>query len=823
MKHNIFIFIFMILLMPFAYSLEYYGNTANNSIPFVSESVLFNITLNETSFNLPHSEIAKYTFDSDYSDSSGNGLSLIFGNDPVDLISGKIINSAVFAQGAFLYANSPLFDVGSNGFTISFWFKRNDTPSSYQVIISHTSSGNGGYTLYVDNSNLLDILYRTPSNQIFEQSTATNVCDDNWHLINFGRDDSGNVFIYVDNGMNELSGNYANDISNSGADFVAGRFTSTDGSDQLSNGIIDDLRFYNFSLSPNQRSNLYNSGTGTQDFIKNNHITGYIFSFMNYTDIYNISYPYFDSGDYALFSSVIQMPSISGQLNYSWYSIDDFNNTFQSDYYSIYANANFQPNPYIDSIRLTSSSGLNTTEDNLTLSITGNYTISIIDFRKNNASFSILNMPLKTFIPKDYSTFNHTLYNHNAVFDVTSGYDGYGGYDFNGDSEYLTTDSLISFSNINSPQSETINLWVNPKSSGCIYAECNDIYCNDYVVCQLSISDTGELFGFYYPSGVLDYGHIDFNSWHQITSKTYDENIEGFIDGIFIGNTTSPNEFFPDNQYISFGLKTVTCIGDYCNNYLNGSLSDISIYNNLLSDIQIQSLYASSNKIVSQELNKSDIWKGCAVPNIDGYEENISCSNDILIGNTPSIIDILSPDNNSISTLYISANFNYFDVNNDSSICSFYIDNMAFSNNINTISGNNYSLNSFELLNGYHIWQIRCFDGSDYSFSDSRIDYVINQQANNTNNCIQGSACYNNKPVISLDVMIIIITIIWLILMFLSFFTKMRGMILILALFTFMMGIMAYNLFADILGIQWILTGFLFLMGLLFMVFGLKK
>jgi hypothetical protein len=77
------------------------------------------------------------------------------------------------------------------------------------------------------------------------------------------------------------------------------------------------------------------------------------------------------------------------------------------------------------------------------------------------------------------------------------------------------------------------------------------------------------------------------NIWHQVILQKVSNNITIFLDGINIGSITSYGSF-------NFGQSYLTKIGNIYNDYYNGQIDDIGIWNRALTQTEITALYTGT-------------------------------------------------------------------------------------------------------------------------------------------------------------------------------------------------------------------------------------
>ncbi|KKS19357.1 MAG: hypothetical protein UU77_C0052G0001, partial [candidate division WWE3 bacterium GW2011_GWC1_41_7] len=150
-----------------------------------------------------------------------------------------------------------VLDQTTNDFSISAWVKRGDT-SSWTIVTSKGGTNEPSYFFGVrDTSDVLRFIIRDSDSETIANSTST-ITDTNWHYITVVADRDSNATFYIDGkpagtaNISSESGTLANND-----DFEVGRSR-----DQLSHsyGQIDEIKIYNYTLTPLQIVNDYNTG-----------------------------------------------------------------------------------------------------------------------------------------------------------------------------------------------------------------------------------------------------------------------------------------------------------------------------------------------------------------------------------------------------------------------------------------------------------------------------------------------------------------------------------------------------------------------------------
>jgi hypothetical protein len=284
--------------------------------------------------------------------------------------------------------------------------------------------------------------------------------------------------------------------------------------------------------------------------------------------------------------------------------------------------------PTHDTPILNSSSGTNTTSENLTV-----YNVStadgeidpvknIINWYRNGTSITVLNMPFEAdgaANATDYSGFN----NDGAITDATwcsdCGHDGKGAYQFDGDEDDIT---IAQSPSVNITDQFTIEVWINstkwvgtsfdiiqkfdadPEGNGF------EMWVWDGDGVQFSADDAS--------GSYLAYGQGNFtaNEWYHLVGTYNGADQEFYVNGVVVDSavTIGPIGASTDNIVIGNG-------GD---GSFNGTISEVRIYNVSLTYDQIQVLYNNRTDLISlEETRLGEIWNATITPN-DGTGDGIT-------------------------------------------------------------------------------------------------------------------------------------------------------------------------------------------------------
>jgi hypothetical protein len=298
--------------------------------------------------------------------------------------------------------------------------------------------------------------------------------------------------------------------------------------------------------------------------------------------------------------------------------------------------------PVIDSLILNATTSSNESGDNLTAHVTtsdgdGDDVKVIYNWINSSSSLTVLNMPFEKINDSnsdnahDYSTYGNNGSEKGSVsWGATSGIDGKGAYNFDGVDDHI---EIAHDSSHNLVDFVTIELWFNPSIS-------YDSSLSDYIV-LVSRQDGGDdTYGlFINPDGKLHFGSQGGNiqstqaswssgTWYHIIGTYRDvggtRTGELYINGV--QETLSVDSY--DNMA---GSTSPLGIGyDNGNDFFNGTIDEVRIYDYTLSSDQVYALYQNrTNEITQIQTEGGQNWSVVGTPN-DGFIDGSSVSSENL-------------------------------------------------------------------------------------------------------------------------------------------------------------------------------------------------
>ncbi len=312
--------------------------------------------------------------------------------------------------------------------------------------------------------------------------------------------------------------------------------------------------------------------------------------------------------------------------------------------------------PVIANLTLNSTSGMNYTNDTLTLYWDaydldiGDNVYNITNWNVNGLSILELNLPFEAnggyegSTAIDYSTHGRNGAVSFAPWMSTMGHDGWGAYDFSNGNEYIQVSSF-------NTNPITVSAWIfvgDPNMDSLMIVDKNNEYelslnamsppigCSANNLCwQVQAGPSG--LAVQVPASSLSPG-----AWHHVVG-TYNYN------SVFLLGTSN---LYVDGAAVALPASSATavtpqtspiCIGG-ASGFGSCSVSgmpamtpplvidQVQIYNRELTQSQITELFnGRTDRIDSAETALTDVWQGCITPNDGSADGNTSCSNTLTV------------------------------------------------------------------------------------------------------------------------------------------------------------------------------------------------
>ncbi len=211
-----------------------------------------------------------WPLDGDPNDVSGHGNDGTRYNDPnfVTGISGQAIRFIADNQQRIEIPNESHFDVYDE-FTVSFWLQGQNAGQVAWATMIGKGGNNGGWNINKYNDLAFAAAHMDPNPDLGNQDTPTwttwghSILDNEWHLVTFVFDGTTES-IYID-GTGMQSGAAAEAAANDTPLVIGATRSGSTGQTVVAyfSGLIDDVRIYNYALSPSEIGQLYYDITGT--------------------------------------------------------------------------------------------------------------------------------------------------------------------------------------------------------------------------------------------------------------------------------------------------------------------------------------------------------------------------------------------------------------------------------------------------------------------------------------------------------------------------------------------------------------------------------
>ncbi|MGA1875297.1 MAG: LamG-like jellyroll fold domain-containing protein, partial [bacterium] len=145
--------------------------------------------------------------------------------------------------------HSPSLNFGTGAFTLEAWIRNTNTPGSpWKRIMTKRGSATSWYSLTLQENKLtLELATSSPSSYLAVKLGPEIQGDGLWHHVAATRDESGNIFLYVD-GVRYSGGSFSGNLDNS-AMLEIGRFGAEAYNGETFRGAIDEVRIWNTALS----------------------------------------------------------------------------------------------------------------------------------------------------------------------------------------------------------------------------------------------------------------------------------------------------------------------------------------------------------------------------------------------------------------------------------------------------------------------------------------------------------------------------------------------------------------------------------------------
>ena len=281
--------------------------------------------------------------------------------------------------------------------------------------------------------------------------------------------------------------------------------------------------------------------------------------------------------------------------------------------------------PVVSNVVLSSSSGLNTSSENLTVTWVatdgdGDSIKNITNWRVNSSSITALNLPMEggsnSTWTKDYSGLGYNGSVSGATWGNTSGYDGFGAYSFDGVNDYIMVPDAAELE----PGSFTLEVWFKPLSlppdfikivsKRGLSSSGYQIYLDSAGSIIFSV-DTGG------GNGVTSASTVTLGSWYHAVGVYDGSTVTFYVNGVSQGSgALSGSVASTMDVYIGRNNPAEAGTQQSWDTYFNGSIDDVRFYTRSLSAEQVAAIFQNrTDLIVSQETSVGDVWQAVVTPN----------------------------------------------------------------------------------------------------------------------------------------------------------------------------------------------------------------
>ena len=529
--------------------------------------------------------IGNWWFEKNSTDMSGNGNDGTWYNADGDENVTGIVGYAYYFDGNDDYmkithnANQNL-----NVSTILLWVKINQVSPGGEYALINKWSGAPNYAWGAELINTAGsmypaIFYGGLTDPALDSSTALDM--NTWYHLAFTYNGT-NKIIYI-NGVFDKKDTSTGTVRIDATNLQIGRVSSTG----YLNGTLDEVLIFNRSLSSAEISEIYNL---TNDRV----------SFEGYNTTFTTTFAY-DQHD------TDWKIGCYDDLGIQWNS---------SQMYLELSSCPTHSTPILNSTYRTNYTYENLTVYNQsTADLDGDNVKNIIDWRLNNNSIAVLNMPMEAVnngsedkFTKDYSgNENHGVVN--AIWNRTSGYDGFGAYEFDGQT-----------TNISSTFSDTLfgdfsySLWIKPKGFQSYdqivipYGYGRLEFTNNPYFMRVRINADGG--GWSYTTTKV----LTKDNWYHVVFTAKNNSQKLYVNSVLI----VPVSTYAWSRLYTAGMPSIR-VGGSGPQVFNGTIDEFLLFNRSLSAEQINALYHNeTNRIVRQETKTYNNWTACITPN-DGY------------------------------------------------------------------------------------------------------------------------------------------------------------------------------------------------------------
>ncbi|MBS3064529.1 MAG: laminin G domain-containing protein, partial [DPANN group archaeon] len=377
-----------------------------------------------------------------------------------------------------------------------------------------------------------------------------------------------------------------------------------------------------------------------------------------------------------------------------------------------------------------------------TFDIDGDSITNILNWKKNGVSLARLILPFDSDdsagagATKDYSDNSKNFTVGSAVvWNATGGHDGAGAYEFNGvDTNensmiYYTTQSSFGFSGT---QNMTFSMWINAKSlpstsKGLVESDTNWlVYLNNSNTLIVALADSVDN-AYHNVVGCNTPLISSTNTWYNVVANVWDPTsattgITIYVNGV---ECSSYHRVRTHSGWTNTGTAGIGIGGRYLTGFIgdapfNGTIDNFKIWNYSLSKEQVSALYNNrTDLIVSQETSVGQNWTACITPN-DGYNDGEElCSNnvEILANFIPNATNVILNSTDVTLNDTFQNLTGYWTFSDIGSYLEVLNETRWYNNSVEEVSLKNFTIVDSGNTTYGDIWifGVRVFDGIDWS------------------------------------------------------------------------------------------------------------
>ncbi|HII72776.1 TPA: LamG domain-containing protein, partial [Candidatus Woesearchaeota archaeon] len=282
---------------------------------------------------------------------------------------------------------------------------------------------------------------------------------------------------------------------------------------------------------------------------------------------------------------------------------------------------------------------------------------------------------------KDYTNnSNHGMIS-GAQFQPGGGYDGFGAYKFDGTNDYIQVPDAFY-----SEGATTLSAWVYPTS----FSNTNP----KLVLSKRGATGNEWWFGLTGSPAQVFFAAwagpttvrnvysgtvLSLNTWQHIAAVETPTHTKLYINGEYVSSTAKTGIMTDTTTKITIGKCSYdsTCPSE-ASRYFNGSIDEVRMYDRVLTDEQIKTLYEGElDKIHHLETRTGEEWVTCVTPNDGNQDGAQNCSAPMTIlegGVTEATLTSSSGTNYSNEDLSVSWSTNFTDESNIYNVTNWFVD-----------------------------------------------------------------------------------------------------------------------------------------------------